>query len=76
MVGMDQVVCRECAEVVFIHDSMTCDHVVLQFRGGKSARTLESTSNPQDPLQIGQILFVVSLGGWRRRYSRPNGSYG
>ena len=76
MVGMDQVVCRECVEVVFIDHSMVYDHVVLQFRGGKSARALESTSNSQDPSQIEQILFVASLGGWRRRYSRPNGSYG
>ncbi len=33
-VGMDQVVCPECAEVVFIRVSMVCDHVVLQFRLG------------------------------------------
>jgi len=42
---MDQVVCQECAEIVFIHVSMACDPVVLQFRGGKSVRALESTSN-------------------------------
>ena len=34
MVGMDQVVCRECAEVVFIHDSMACGRLVLHFRPG------------------------------------------
>ena len=48
MVSMDQVVRLECAEIVFYScfDGLRpCDHVVLQFRGGKSARTLESTSN-------------------------------
>ena len=62
--------------MVLLQFLMTCDHLGLQFREGKSARALESTSNAQDPSQIEQILFVASLGGWRRRCSRPNGSYG
>ena len=52
MVGMDQVVCRECVEVVFIDHSMVYDHVVLQFRGGKSVRILESTSNETHALRF------------------------
>ena len=35
MVGMDQVVYQECAEVVFIDHSMVYDRLVLRFRPGE-----------------------------------------
>ena len=35
MVGMDQVVCQECAEVFFIDVSMACGRLVLRFRPGE-----------------------------------------
>ena len=67
MVGMDQVVCQECAEVVFIHDSMACDHVVLRFRPGEPVRKLESaliTGKSSENIKKGQILLCGVL---RRR---------
>ena len=60
MVGMDQVVCRECAEVVFIHDSMACGRLVLHFRPGELVGKLESTLTAGKSLEItqnGQILL-------------------
>ena len=63
---MDQVVCPECAEMVFIHDSMTCDHVVLRFRGDVVLRS-ESTSNfqyPSDPVKSSKFcLWRVWVDG-------------
>ena len=47
MVGMDQVVCRECAEVVFIHDSMACGRLVLHFRPGGSLWGSSKVLSPQ-----------------------------
>ena len=43
MVDMDQVVCLECAEMIFIGVSMACGRLVLRFRPGEPARKLEST---------------------------------
>ena len=51
MVGMDQVVCQECAEVVFIDHSMVYDRLVLRFRPGEpvpvwvSSKVLSTLAN-------------------------------
>ena len=42
-VRMDDVLCRECAEVVLIQWLMSCDRLVLRFRPGEPAKKLEST---------------------------------
>ena len=43
MVGMDQVVCQECAEILFIDVSMVCGRLVLRFRSGEPVGKLEIT---------------------------------
>ena len=67
MVGMNQVVCQECAEVVFIHVSMVCDHVVLHFRLGELVGKLESTLTTGKSLEIIQNGQILLCGVLRRR---------
>ena len=67
MVGMDQVVCQECAEVVFIDVSMACGRLVLHFRPGELVGKLESaliTGKSLEIIKNGQILLCGVL---RRR---------
>ena len=64
MVGMDQVVCQECAEVVLIDHSMVYDRLVLRFPPGEPVSKLESplnTSKSPEIIKNGQILLCGVL---------------
>ena len=64
MIGMDQEVCQECAEVVFIDDSMIYDRLVLRFRPGEPVGKLGSAliaGKSSEIIQNGQILLCEVL---------------
>ena len=67
MVGMDQVVCWECAEVVFIDHSMIYDRLVLRFRPGEPVGELESTLTTGKSPEIIQNEQILLCGVLRRR---------
>ena len=67
MVGMDQVVCQECAEVVFIDVSMACGRLVLRFRPGELVGKLVSTLITGKSLKIAQNEQIMLCGVLRRR---------
>ena len=66
-IRMDQLLCRECAEVVFIHVSMACGRLVLRFRPGEPVGKLESTLTAGKSLEIIQNGQILLCGVLRRR---------
>ena len=69
---MDQVVCHECVEMIFIHASMACGRLVLHFRPGEPVGKLESTlttGKSPEIIQNGQILLCLApqVGAYHNR---------